>query len=40
MIYGAVLAPDRFGQPDRAYRFDGVNDYIRVEYTNSSEIPT
>jgi hypothetical protein len=27
-VYGAVLSPDRDGQPDRAYRFDGVDDYI------------
>ena len=39
VVYGAVLAPDRFGQPDRAYRFDGVNDYIRVEYANSLSFP-
>jgi hypothetical protein len=35
VVYGAVLAADRFGQPDRAYRFDGVNDYIRVAYADS-----
>ncbi len=39
VVYGAVLAPDRFGQPDRAYRFDGINDYIRVEYANSLSFP-
>jgi hypothetical protein len=27
---GATLAPDRFGSPESAYRFDGNNDYIRI----------
>lgn len=30
VICGATLTPDRFGNPDSAYSFDGVNDYIRV----------
>ncbi len=30
VIYGATLTTDRFGNPDSAYSFDGVNDYIRV----------
>jgi hypothetical protein len=29
-VHGAALAADRFGTPDSAYRFDGVNDYIEV----------
>ena len=30
VVRGAVLAPDRFGTPDSAYRFDGVDDEIEV----------
>jgi hypothetical protein len=30
VVRGAVLAPDRFGRPDSAYRFDGVDDEIEV----------
>jgi hypothetical protein len=30
IVYGATLAPDRFGNPDQAYEFDGTNDYIQV----------
>lgn len=29
-VYGAVLTADRFGNPDSAYAFVGVNDYIDV----------
>ncbi len=29
-VSGAVLVPDRHGNPSSAYRFDGVNDYISV----------
>lgn len=28
--YGPVSGPDRFGRPDSAYYFDGVNDYLDV----------
>ena len=27
-VYGATLTADRFGNPNSAYWFDGVNDYI------------
>ena len=27
-VLGAVLTPDRFGRPNSAYRFDGLDDYI------------
>lgn len=33
IVHGASLTFDRFGAPDRAYSFDGVNDYISVPYT-------
>lgn len=29
-VYGATLVDDRFGNAQRAYSFDGVNDYIEV----------
>jgi len=29
-VFGAVAAPDRFGNPNSAYFFDGLNDFIRV----------
>jgi len=28
VVYGATLVPDRFGYPDRAYYFDGIDDFI------------
>ncbi len=27
-VYGAILTTDRFGNPDSAYSFDGIDDYI------------
>lgn len=30
IVFGAILAPDRHGSPDRAYVFDGVDDYIDI----------
>lgn len=29
-VYGATLTEDRFGNPNSAYNFDGVNDYIET----------
>ncbi len=29
-VYGAALTTDRFGNPDSAYRFDGIDDYIEA----------
>lgn len=31
-VYGATLVPDRFGQANGAYSFDGKDDYIEVEH--------
>ncbi|MFC1853526.1 hypothetical protein ACFL27_25325, partial [candidate division CSSED10-310 bacterium] len=31
-VNGAVLATDRFDQPDSAYSFDGLNDYISIPH--------
>lgn len=36
-VFGASLASDRFGIPGRAYRFDGVDDYILA---NADNLPT
>jgi hypothetical protein len=30
IVYGASLTEDRFGNPDKAYQFDGIDDYILV----------
>ena len=30
VVHGATLIADRFGRPDHAYYFDGVDDYIEV----------
>jgi hypothetical protein len=32
-VYGAVLSPDRFGAPNMAYSFDGIDDYIDCNRT-------
>ena len=32
-VFGAKLVKDRFGNPNRAYGFDGVNDYIWIGNT-------
>lgn len=29
-VYGATLTPDRFGNPNSAYTFDGLDDYIEA----------
>ena len=34
IVYGASLTSDRFGVPNRAYYFDGNNDYIEVMHTD------
>jgi hypothetical protein len=31
-VFGAALADDRFGTPNSAYSFDGVNDHIDMGY--------
>ncbi len=37
IVYGATLSPDRFGDSNRAYFFNGTSDYIK---TSVSKIPT
>ncbi len=34
-IYGAGLAPDRFGVSTRAFYFDGIDDYIQIPHSES-----
>jgi hypothetical protein len=34
-VSGAVLVSDRFNNPNSAYRFDGINDYIKVPNSSS-----
>ena len=34
-INGAVLVPDRFGNPNSAYYFDGINDYIEFPLSSA-----
>ena len=36
-VYGATLTEDRFGNPDSAYNFDGVDDYIDIPYSDTME---
>lgn len=38
-IYGATLSEDRFGNPDSAYAFDGLNDYIEIENSEDLNLP-
>ena len=39
-VYGATLTTDRFGNPDSAYSFDGVDDYIEVAPSSNLDIRT
>jgi hypothetical protein len=39
-VNGATLAEDRFGNPNSAYSFDGVDDYIRLTHSNSFNFST
>jgi hypothetical protein len=34
-VFGATLVSDRFGNPNSAYQFDGINDYIEVQNSSS-----
>lgn len=37
-VNGAILVPDRFGNPNSAYNFDGANDHIRVPNHDSLNV--
>lgn len=39
-VYGAILTTDRFGNPNSAYSFDGVDDYIAIPNNSSQQITT
>jgi hypothetical protein len=39
-VNGATLTTDRFGSTDRAYLFDGINDYISAPYSADLNTPT
>jgi T5SS/PEP-CTERM-associated repeat protein len=34
VVSGATLTTDRFGCPDSAYSFDGIDDYVEMDVTN------
>ena len=38
-VYGATLTTDRFGAADSAYSFDGIDDYISVDYAAAFQLP-
>ncbi len=38
-VYGASLTNDRFGNPGSAYSFDGIDDYISVDYADAFQLP-
>src|SRR3990167_996949 len=37
-LYGPTLTTDRFGNPNKAYSFNGTSDYIRVSDSQSLDI--
>lgn len=39
-VYGATLITDRYGRSEKAYSFDGSNDYILVPDNNSLDLTT
>lgn len=38
-VYGATLMSDRYGAPGSAYSFDGIDDYICVDYDGAFQLP-
>lgn len=38
-LYGATLVADRFGNPNSAYSFNGVSDYVSVPYAAAFQLP-
>ena len=38
-VFGATLTSNRFGTSDSAYFFDGIDDYINVDYTAAFQLP-
>ncbi len=39
-VYGATPTTDRFGNPNRAFNFDGIDDYIGVAYSSNFQLST
>jgi hypothetical protein len=39
-LNGPLLCPDRFGNANSAYLFDGINDFIRIEESPSLQVST
>ncbi len=39
VVLGAILAADRLGNPNRAYRFDGTNSVIAIDSLASVKLP-
>ncbi|MBN1396844.1 MAG: T9SS type A sorting domain-containing protein [Bacteroidetes bacterium] len=37
IVYGVILTTDRFGNPDKAYSFNGTDNYLKA---SASELPT
>jgi len=38
-VYGATLTTDRFGNAGSAYSFDGIDNYISVDYAAAFQLP-
>lgn len=38
-VYGATPTSDRFGNPNRAFSFDGIDDYVGVPYSSDFQLP-
>jgi hypothetical protein len=39
-VYGATPTTDRFGNPNSAYSFDGIDDYVNVAYSSDFQLST
>jgi hypothetical protein len=39
-VTGATLTADRYGNPNSAYSFDGIDDYINVAYSSDFQLQT
>lgn len=37
-VYGATPTTDRFGNPNRAFNFDGIDDYVGVAYSSDFQL--
>jgi hypothetical protein len=39
-VFGATSTSDRFGNPNSAYSFDGIDDYVGVAYSSDFQLST